>query len=138
MFQFFQIAAVFEGFFFERRSAFGMCRQAPQTFRCPQKLAEYIREVLRPDARTVLSFRTETKQCGTQVLIHLPQGLERVPRHYPFQSMPTGSDSGPAAAEATMPAAVATDGLSSRSTTIHASRTASKSVMSWVTPRCEG
>src|SRR5580658_285502 len=140
MFQLFQVLAVFERFFFQRHGCFRMLRHAPQGFRSPHQLAEYVGEVLGPDGRTVFPFRTETKQRGTQIIIHLAQGFERVQRHYPFQSICTASVSVSVAPEATgrTVLVLATDGFSTRSTWIHASRNASKSVITWLTARFEG
>jgi len=65
--QLFQIAAVCERLFFERsfnrQRDVGRWRQAAYAFGDPQKLAPYVVEILWLEARTVPSFRTETKQC---------------------------------------------------------------------------
>jgi len=95
--QLFQVAAVFERFFFNLGSRFGMWRQVPQTFPRTLKLASQDRKVVRPDGRTVVSFRTKTNQRGTQIVIHLPQGFERVGRRHPWKSMRARPDAGSAA-----------------------------------------
>ncbi len=142
VFQMFQVVPVGKRFLSERSRVLGLWRWVAQAFRGPQKLAEDVGKVLRPDARTMPSFRTETKHCGTQVVVHLPQGCERIGRHYPFQSMPAKScatsNRGSGAPEVTTRSATVVDGFSACSTCIHASRTASKSVITWAAARFEG
>ncbi len=66
-----------------RLNAFGPRWEAPQAFRCPQQADRQIGEVLRLDGEAVPSFWTEANQRRPQIVIDLPQGLERVRRHYP-------------------------------------------------------
>ena|ERR1022692_1329575 len=130
MLQLFQIAAVFERFLLALHRRFGVCWQAPETFRRPEKLAKYVGEVLGLDGGAVFSLRAETSQGGTQVVIHPPQGFERVRWHYPFHSTCARSDSGIETPEGTVSAAAISAPFSARSTSIQASRTANTSVIS--------
>src|ERR1700693_5272420 len=86
-------------------------------------------------------FRTETNECGTQIVVHLPQGFKRVRRHHPFQVTRTGSDSELEASEGTVLGVVVTalaTSDSARSTSVHASRTSARSVICWQIPACDG
>src|SRR6185312_4509022 len=101
---------------------------------------------MRFDGRAVLSFGAEADQRRFQIFVYRTHGGEVVIRrlhlcqhcHYPCHFVRTGETS--AALEMGLAAALGTDtervvnAVSARSTSIHASRTASASVISWFIP----